>query len=114
MISVPKFLITTVIAEPSHAVKSELYPLGILTWGDSLLAYYIWETPHKIVVYAQCYDLWLQQDDHKIGDSIGGILGYRADELEAWNMMLFDGPVYIRGVQFSENMAELFLDCEWS
>jgi hypothetical protein len=79
-----------------------------------MLAYYWWNEPRKVVVWAQRYGLWLLQDDLVIRDSIADILGCSAAAIETWNMMLFDGPEYHHGVQLPEKMAELFLECEWS
>jgi hypothetical protein len=114
MSSVPDFLLSTVIPEPSEAALRGFTPLGILTWGENMLTYYWWDEPRKVVVWAQRYGLWLLQDDCVIRDSLADVLGCSADALETWNLMLFDGPDYHHGLQLPEKMAELFLVCEWS
>lgn len=114
MTSVPNFVLSSVIPEPSSVALGDFRPLAILTWGDDMLAYYWWTSERKVILWAQRYNLWLQQDDLKIRNSIADVLGCESGTLETWNMMLYDSPAYHHAVHLPEKIAELFLDCEWS
>lgn len=114
MASVPDFLLSTVIPEPSAEAVRDFLPLAFLTWGDDVLAYYMWPEYRKVIVWTERHNLWFLQDDMRIRDSISDVLGCAAGTLELWNFMLFDGPAYRHGVQMPDKLAELFLDCEWS
>lgn len=114
MSCVPDFILSSVIPEPAQQALENFLPLAILTLGDDMLSYYWWSSQSKVVVWAQHYNLWLQQNDAKIRDSLADVLGCVGLALETSNMMLFDGPRFHHGVQLPDKMAELFLDCEWS
>lgn len=110
-----EFSRSIVIQEPSEEAQRNLIPLAILVCGNDILVYY-WrgERHRKVFLWAQRYDLWLQQNDMKIRESISDVLGCDSRTLEIGNMMLFDGPMYNYCVQMPTKLEELFLDCEWS